>query len=170
MIPLSEIDIERVRMVHDGDLVGRGAGKTIEKMLTMLSYAQPRYDNMKILFVGENYNHVRDIHRCFWQWLKECDIQTTKLENSLVIRAIFKPLIDEPHGIIGWAVPTFWELFTAHRKHPPNPPAVSFYFGTPRSVDANTRFYNNVIIDLTEQAYYDNYAAIYNILMREKQW
>ena len=54
MIPLHEIDIERVKQVREGKLTDRGCGKTTERMIQLLSCVQPKNHGKKYLFVHNN--------------------------------------------------------------------------------------------------------------------
>ena len=87
MIPLSEVDIQRVKDVRDGKLWDRGCGKTIERMVTLLSYLQPHNDGKEYLFIGENGWHTQDIYRTFFRWVQETGINCQHSHNRLLCHA-----------------------------------------------------------------------------------
>lgn len=60
-ISAQEIDFDRVRDVLQGKRTGRGCGKTIAKLMLMISHAiQPKdkFDHKAFLFVAENTEHA----------------------------------------------------------------------------------------------------------------
>lgn len=161
MIPLYEVDPEHVCLVRDGKLFGRGCGKTIEKMVTLLSYLQPQYGGNKYLFVGENQNHVRDIYRTFFYWIQDSGVFCQYSPSTLTYHAEF-PLPPPPTSIIGKLIAFF--------KKPTliSVPDVEFYFTTADRVNTRGRTYDRIILDLTPKKYFQNRRRIEEAMWAQK--
>lgn len=163
MIELSKIDINRVQQVRAGERYERGCGKTTEKLLDLFSYALPQYDGMRLLFVGENHPHTRDIYKCFWYWLKEANIQHTQPNNGHTIHAIFNPKkLKNRNSVVDKAISWFDESTPQS--------VVSFRFVTPRSVSCRGIPYDKIIIDLTTETRWKNHRFIQLLRAKEKKW
>jgi len=159
MIPLYEVDPERVKLVREGKLFGRGCGKTIEKMVTLLSYLQPQYSGNKYLFIGENQNHVRDIYHTFFYWIQDSGAFCQCSPSTLTCNAEF-PLPPPPTSIIGKLVAFF--------KKPAAIPAVNFYFTTVDRAHTRGRMYDRIILDLTPEKYFQNHRRIEEVMWAQK--
>jgi len=159
MIPLYEVDPARVKLVRDEKLYGRGCGKTIEKMVTLLSYLQPHHGGNKYLFIGENQNHVRDIYHTFHHWILDSGAYCQYSPSTLTFNAEF-PLPPSPTSIIGKLVAFF--------KKPTAIPAVNFYFTTADRVNTRAMRYARIIVDLTSEKYFQNHKRIEEAMRAQK--
>ncbi len=79
---ISEVDFQRVKDCLQGALTDRGCGKTVARVLLMISAAinfacnpkrckgsRPKY-SARLLFIGENHRHVEDIQRMTMHFLQ----------------------------------------------------------------------------------------------------
>ena len=160
-LSLYDIDVERLKQVRSGELWGRGCGKTIEKMVTMLSHIQPYNDGKQYLFIGENEWHTRDIYRTFVHWIEETGIYCNYSPNRLMCDAKYSP---PPKPT------TFLGKVKAFFNKPEDPPNIRFHFTTPGRLypwGIRGMRYNRIIVDLTAETYYKNQQTIEEALFAE---
>lgn len=164
MIPLHEIDVERIQLLRSGKDRRytnnvRGCGKTTEKMVTLLSYVRPQNVGNKYLFIAENYTHNRDIYRVFFGWLQTLVGVFPKSASSMLSHYVaFEPT--------GKTIP----INNRYMK-PKRPPSIGFDF-----ISASMLYeprmrgmcYNKIIIDLTPETYHVNEANIEFALSTER--
>jgi hypothetical protein len=144
MIPLNEVDLDRVKKVKNGDIWGRGSGKTTAKLIGLLYYLRPENDGKQYLYIGENPTHTRDICRTFAQWVHECGVKPTISMNPMQVIAEFPPVIHEANSFLD-------KLFSIIEE-PKKPAKVRFRFTCPSLLNPVTMRgirYNKIIIDLT---------------------
>jgi len=162
MIPLHEIDVERIQRLRSGkDRIymrnQRGCGKTTEKMVTLLSYVRPQNVGNKYLFIGENHTHLKDVYRVFFDWLKTLDVFCKNAPSTLSHYVAFEPT--------GKFIP-----HDDRYAHPRRPPSIKFDFVAASMLRWRCmgQRYNKIIIDLTPQTYHNNIEGIQQILWTEK--
>ena len=158
MIPLYDIDIERVKLVREGKLTDRGCGKTTEKMVTLLSYLQPKNHGNQYLFVGENQNHVQDIYRTFFYWINDYGAPSQYSPSKLSYSAILPPP-PKPATIVGKIIAFF-------SKTKPLP-VITYKFTTAEMVNTRGLRYDRIILDLTPRTYYKNQERVEKAMWAE---
>jgi len=161
MIPLSEIDVQRIKDVRDGKLRNRGCGKTTERMVTLLSYVHPQNDGKQFLFIGENYAHVQDIYHIFFYWLQDCGVFCQYSPNKLSYKAEL-PMPPLPTSIMGRVMAFFSKIKRS--------PVITFNFTTAERVFTRGVRYDRIILDLTPRTYDKNYERIKESLWAENRW
>lgn len=165
MIPLSEVDIDRVKRVRSGELWDRGCGKTIERMVTLFSYLRPMYDDRQYLYVGENGWHTKDIFHTFVSWVQSSGISCDYRPNRLTLIAEFNV----------WAKPmyssAFMDKIMTMLEEPKKVVRIKFDFTTPARLTPwgiRGRPYDKIILDLNNETYYRNSRILDEIKYMEK--
>jgi hypothetical protein len=164
MIPLSEVDIQRVKDVREGkvNLWERGCGKTTERMITLFSYLRPQNDGNQYLFIGENNWHTRDICRTFYYWIKESGIGCEVLHSKMSLIAKFDP--QTPGN-------SFMDRLLYFLEEPVQPAKIRFDFTTPERLypwGIRGRRYDKILIDLTDDIHYRYWQTIEEAMWTEK--
>lgn len=161
MILLENIDIDRVNLVRDGKLNDRGCGKTTERMLALLSYAQQYNDNKKYLFIGENISHVQEVYHYFYYWILDSGLFPHEFAPSILKYDVTFPAPSAPTGF-------FQKIITFFEKRWISP-VIQFHFTSASTVNVRGLHYDKIILDISKKTYNENKEKIKNALLAEKQ-
>jgi len=156
MIPLDEVDPKRVADVNSGKMKqDRGGGKTIAKMVELLSYAQPYNAGKCYIFIGESQMHVEDISRTFQDWL--LDYTASKKDAYMIPKTKLQCLARfcntfYYHGIVEQDIEFDFISASCIRKR-----------------DYHGKFYDAIVEDTTYEAWNRNYHKLSMVYERLKR-
>lgn len=154
MISLADIDSARAHAVRQAKHPNRGSGKTIERLLTLLSLVQLRNVRKTYLFVAEN-NYARDeLRHMFYMWCIEYGvIHANDRYGKDDIHVSFPP------QKLNW----FQSLIASFKKPKPTY-YISFKFCSPTYAIKRGEYYDITIVDVSPDTYINNLENIEKLM------
>lgn len=151
---LQDVDLDRLRKVKNGMPWDRGNGKTIERLIRLLSRNRKDNYNKHYMFVTETRDHaLYCLDQMEW-WIIETN-QYNTTNNKLVISQPREPKTK---------LQRFYEILGRRYNEPDNLIIMSFVSAGGYKQEMRGTKFSEIFFDVSDEGYRNNFKSLHNIM------